>query len=125
MSNDGRAGAGPERVQQDPLAQPPVAGGERRGVEALERGLDDREARDDHGGAAPRAGRPAWAAVAAACLRRTRRRAGGRPDEVGMRLIREPVHPKFVFSTHMLRHPHASSLLDSWRKYLIAVPTPS
>src|SRR6266699_1640305 len=46
-------------------------------------------------------------------------------DEVGMRLIREPVHPKFVFSTHMLRHPHAHSLLDSWRKYLLAVPTPS
>src|SRR5881409_4011375 len=46
-------------------------------------------------------------------------------NEVGMRLIREPVHPKFVFSTHMLRHPHAHSLLDSWRKYLLAVPTPS
>jgi len=23
----------------------------------------------------------------------------------------------------MLRHPHAHSLLDSWRKYLVAVPT--
>ena len=44
-------------------------------------------------------------------------------DESGMRLLREPVHPKFVFSTHMLRHPHAHSLLDSWRKYLVAVPT--
>ena len=42
-----------------------------------------------------------------------------------MRLLRDPVHPKFVFSTHMLRHPHAHSLLDSWRKYLVAVPTPS
>src|SRR5215468_7099881 len=37
----------------------------------------------------------------------------------------ERLHPKFVFSTHMLRHPHAHSLLDSWRKYLLAVPTPS
>ena len=42
-----------------------------------------------------------------------------------MHPMREPVHPKFLFSTHMLRHPHASSLLDSWRKYLVAVPTPS
>jgi hypothetical protein len=25
----------------------------------------------------------------------------------------------------MLRHPHAHSLLDSWRKYLLAIPTPS
>jgi hypothetical protein len=41
-----------------------------------------------------------------------------------MRLLREPVHPKFVFSTHMLKHPHATSLLDSWRKYLVAVSAP-
>src|SRR5215470_9345926 len=59
------------------------------------------------------------------CLRCNLRKGNRLAEEVGMRLIREPVHPKFVFSTHMLRHPHAHSLLDSWRKYLLAVPTPS
>jgi hypothetical protein len=24
---------------------------------------------------------------------------------------------------HLLRHPHAGSFLDSWRKYLVAVPS--
>ena len=42
-----------------------------------------------------------------------------------MRLLREPVHPKFVFSTHMLKHPHAHSLIDSWRKYLVADAVPA
>src|SRR5207247_2472474 len=63
--------------------------------------------------------------VQAACVRCNLRKGNRLPDEVGMRLIRDPIHPKFVFSTHMLRHPHAHSLLDSWRKYLLAVPTPS
>ena len=41
-----------------------------------------------------------------------------------MRLVREPVHPQFLFSVHLLRHPHATSFLDSWRKYLAsAVPS--
>jgi hypothetical protein len=26
---------------------------------------------------------------------------------------------------HLLRHPHATSFLDSWRKYLVAVPSTS
>ena len=37
----------------------------------------------------------------------------------------EPVHPQFLFSVHLLRHPHATSFLDSWRKYLVAVPSTS
>ena len=44
-------------------------------------------------------------------------------EEARLRLIREPVHPQFLFSVHLLRHPHATSFLDSWRKYLVAVPT--
>ncbi len=72
-----------------------------------------------------RGGATTWINVVAACLRCNLRKGNRLPDEAGMRLIREPVHPKFVFSTHMLRHPHASSLLDSWRKYLIALSTPS
>src|SRR6266581_2491616 len=72
-----------------------------------------------------RGGETTWINVVAACLRCNLRKGNRLPDEVGMRLIRDPIHPKFVFSTHMLRHPHAHSLLDSWRKYLLAVPTPS
>jgi len=79
----------------------------------------------DHVVPRSRGGETTWVNVVAACLRCNLRKGNRLPDEVGMRLIREPVHPKFVFSTHMLRHPHAHSLLDSWRKYLLAVPTPS
>src|SRR4026208_1549791 len=46
-------------------------------------------------------------------LRRARSRWGPR-----CRLLRDPVHPQFLFSVHLLRHPHATSFLDSWRKYL-------
>jgi len=72
-----------------------------------------------------RGGDTSWTNVVAACLRCNLRKGNRLPHEVGMRLAREPVHPKFLFSTNMLRHPHASSLLDSWRKYLVAVPTTS
>jgi len=43
-------------------------------------------------------------------------------DEAGMALVRVPAHPQFLFSVHLLRHPHASFFLDAWRKYLHAVP---
>src|SRR5437773_7820204 len=79
----------------------------------------------DHVVPRSRGGETTWINVVAACLRCNLRKGNRLPDEVGMRLIRDPIHPKFVFSTHMLRHPHAHSLLDSWRKYLLAVPTPS
>lgn len=72
-----------------------------------------------------RGGQTTWTNVVAACLRCNLKKSNRLLEEVGMRLLREPVHPKFVFSTHMLKHPHASSLLDSWRKYLVAVPAPS
>ena len=67
-----------------------------------------------------RGGDTSWTNVVAACLRCNLRKGNRFLDEVPMRLLREPVHPKFVFSTHMLKHPHASSLIDSWRKYLVA-----
>jgi 5-methylcytosine-specific restriction endonuclease McrA len=70
-----------------------------------------------------RGGETTWTNVVAACLRCNLRKGNRLPDELGMRLLREPVHPKFLFSTHLLRHPFASSLIDSWRKYLVAVPS--
>ena len=72
-----------------------------------------------------RGGETSWTNVVAACLKCNLKKGNRLPHEVSMRLLREPIHPRFVFSTHMLRHPHADSLLDSWRKYLLAVPTPS
>ena len=70
-------------------------------------------------GARPRG--PTWwrPACAATCSRAT-----GTPLEARLRLVREPFHPRFLFSVQLLRHPHASSFLDSWRKYLVAVPRP-
>ena len=76
----------------------------------------------DHVVPRSRGGDTSWTNVVAACLRCNLRKGNRFLDEVPMRLLREPVHPKFVFSTHMLKHPHASSLIDSWRKYLITVP---
>ncbi|MGH7333964.1 MAG: HNH endonuclease [Candidatus Rokuibacteriota bacterium] len=70
-----------------------------------------------------RGGVTAWTNVVAACLRCNLRKGNRLPEEVGMRLLREPVHPKFLFSTHLLRHPFAHSLIDSWRKYLVSVPS--
>lgn len=72
-----------------------------------------------------RGGTTCWTNVVAACLRCNLKKGNRFLEEAGMRLLREPVHPKFVFSTHLLKHPHASSLLDSWRKYLVAVPASS
>ena len=93
---------------------------------ALTLGIHSRiDATVDHIVPRSRGGDTTWTNVVAACLRCNLRKGNRLPEEVGMRLHREPVHPKFVFSTHMLRHPHAHSLLDSWRKYLVAVPTPS
>ena len=69
-----------------------------------------------------RGGETSWTNVVAACLRCNLRKGNRFLEEVPMRLLREPVHPKFVFSTHMLKHPHASSLIDSWRKYLVPAP---
>lgn len=70
-----------------------------------------------------RGGETTWTNVVAACLRCNLRKGNRTLGEVGMLLIREPVHPQFLFSVHLLRHPHAHSFLDSWRKYLVAVPS--
>jgi 5-methylcytosine-specific restriction endonuclease McrA len=78
----------------------------------------------DHVVPRSRGGATSWTNVVAACLRCNLKKGSRFVDEAGMRLLREPVHPKFVFSTHLLRHPHATSLLDSWRKYLVAVSAP-
>ena len=61
--------------------------------------------------------------VVAACLRCNLFKGNRTLEEARLRLIREPVHPQFLFSVHLLRHPHATSFLDSWRKYLVAVPS--
>ena len=73
----------------------------------------------DHVVPRSRGGETSWTNVVAACLRCNLRKGNRLPTEAGMRLLRDPFHPKFLFSTHLLRHPHAHSLLDSWRKYLV------
>lgn len=77
----------------------------------------------DHVVPRSRGGETTWTNVVAACLKCNLRKGNKLLDEAGMRLTREPVHPRFLFSVHLLRHPHAGSFLDSWRKYLIAVPS--
>jgi 5-methylcytosine-specific restriction endonuclease McrA len=79
----------------------------------------------DHVVPRSRGGATTWTNIVAACLRCNLKKGNRLPDEVGMRLLRQPVHPKFVFSTQLLKHPHAPSLIDSWRKYLLAAPAPS
>ena len=70
-----------------------------------------------------RGGDTSWTNVVAACLRCNLHKGNRSPEEARLRLIREPSHPQFLFSAQLLRHPHATSFLDSWRKYLAAVPT--
>jgi len=75
----------------------------------------------DHVVPRSRGGETTWTNVVAACLTCNLRKGNRTVDEAGMTLIREPAHPRFLFS--VLRHPHAHSFLDSWRKYLVAVPS--
>ena len=70
-----------------------------------------------------RGGQTTWTNLVTACLRCNLRKGNRAPDEVGMALVRAPSHPQFLFSIQLLRHPHATSLLDAWRKYLGTVPT--
>ena len=79
----------------------------------------------DHVVPRSRGGQTTWTNVVAACLRCNLLKGNRTLDEARLRLIREPVHPQFLFSVHLLRHPHATSFLDSWRKYLVAVPSTS
>ncbi len=70
-----------------------------------------------------RGGETTWTNVVAACLRCNLRKGNRTLEEARMKLIREPVHPRFLFSMHLRRHPYAHSFLDSWRKYLVTVPS--
>jgi 5-methylcytosine-specific restriction endonuclease McrA len=69
-----------------------------------------------------RGGDTTWLNVVAACLRCNLHKGNRTVHEAGMSLVREPSHPQFLFSIHLLRHPHASFFLDAWRKYLAVVP---
>jgi 5-methylcytosine-specific restriction endonuclease McrA len=77
----------------------------------------------DHVVPRSRGGQTTWTNVVAACLRCNLHKGSRTPEEARLRLVREPAHPQFLLSTHLLRHPHASSFLESWRKYLVAVPS--
>jgi 5-methylcytosine-specific restriction endonuclease McrA len=79
----------------------------------------------DHVVPRSRGGQTTWTNVVAACLRCNLHKGNRTLEEVRLRLIREPVHPQFLLTTHLLRHPHAGSFLESWRKYLVAVPSVS
>src|SRR5207244_13345841 len=75
----------------------------------------------DHVMPRSRGGQTTWTNVVAACLRCNLFKGNRTVEEARLRLIREPVHPQFLFSVHLMRHPHATSFLDSWRKSLGAV----
>jgi 5-methylcytosine-specific restriction endonuclease McrA len=77
----------------------------------------------DHVMPRSRGGQTTWTNVVAACLRCNLRKGNRTLEEARLRLVRDPVPPHFLFSVHLLRHPHATSFLDSWRKYLVAVPS--
>lgn len=77
----------------------------------------------DHVVPRSRGGQTAWANVVAACLRCNLKKGDRTLEDAGMRLIRQPPEPQFLFSVHLLRHPHAPFFLESWRKYLSALPS--
>jgi 5-methylcytosine-specific restriction endonuclease McrA len=70
-----------------------------------------------------RGGETTWINVVAACLKCNLKKGNRTVEEASMALIREPAHPRFLFSMQFYRHPHAHSFFDSWRKYLVAVPS--
>ncbi|MFQ5521267.1 MAG: HNH endonuclease, partial [Candidatus Methylomirabilia bacterium] len=70
-----------------------------------------------------RGGETTWTNVVAACLRCNLQKGNRTLREARMALIREPSYPRFLFAVHLSHHPHAGSFLDSWRKYLVAVPS--
>jgi 5-methylcytosine-specific restriction endonuclease McrA len=77
----------------------------------------------DHVTPRSKGGDTTWTNVVAACLRCNLYKGNRAVDEAGMTLLRAPQHPQFLFSIHLLRHPHAPLFFDAWRKYLTAVPT--
>ena len=77
----------------------------------------------DHVVPRSRGGDTTWTNVVAACLRCNLHKGNRTLEDASMRLLKPPAHPQFLFSVHLLRHPHAPFFLDAWRKYLGAVPT--
>jgi 5-methylcytosine-specific restriction endonuclease McrA len=77
----------------------------------------------DHVVPRSKGGGTTWTNVVAACLRCNLHKGDRSLHESGMTLVRVPSHPQFLFSIHLLRHPHAPFFLDAWRKYLTAVPS--
>jgi hypothetical protein len=67
----------------------------------------------DHVVPRSRGGGTTWTNVVAACLRCNPYKGNRTADEAGMALVRAPAHPQFLFSVHLLRHPHASFFLDA------------
>ncbi len=76
----------------------------------------------DHVVPRSKGGGTTWTNVVAACLRCNLQKGDRTLAEAGMTLIHAPAHPQFLFSIHLLRHPHAPFFLDAWRKYLTAIP---
>src|SRR2546425_10961799 len=76
----------------------------------------------DHVVPRSRGGDTTWTNVVAACLRCNLHKGNRILEDAAMRLLKPPAHPQFLFSVHLLRHPHAPFFLDAWRKYLGAVP---
>jgi 5-methylcytosine-specific restriction endonuclease McrA len=76
----------------------------------------------DHVSPRSRGGGTSWTNVVAACLRCNLQKGSRTVEDAGMRLLKAPAHPQFLFSVHLLRHPHAPFFLDAWRKYLGTVP---
>ncbi|HEV8307865.1 MAG TPA: HNH endonuclease [Methylomirabilota bacterium] len=76
----------------------------------------------DHVTPRSKGGETTWTNVVAACLRCNLHKGNRTLGEAGMSLVHQPTHPQFLFSIHLLRHPHASLFFDAWRKYLTAVP---
>jgi 5-methylcytosine-specific restriction endonuclease McrA len=76
----------------------------------------------DHVRPRSKGGETTWTNVVAACLRCNLCKGNRTVEEAGMTLRRSPAHPQFLFSIHLLRHPHAPLFFDAWRKYLAAVP---
>lgn len=77
----------------------------------------------DHVVPRSRGGETTWTNVVTACLRCNLRKGNRTLEEVRMKLIREPAHPRLLFSMAFHRYPYAHAFLDSWRKYLFTAPS--
>src|SRR5437016_8341785 len=69
----------------------------------------------DHVVPRSRGGETTWVNVVAACLRCNLHKGNRTLEDASMRLLKPPAHPQFLFSVHLLRHPHAPFFLDAWR----------